>query len=312
MFCTNCGTKLNDDALFCTNCGARVNDVPEAVPVTRPAAEPVKYEDKNEQVAVMMQSPAAVTSKEVVPLNISIQPVPNTVNAQQLTNDKPQYTNIPYSEPDTLPQVQKQKKTIIPLAVLSLIFALLTIGAAIAEMLDDASGVQDIARLIEMMISVVVIIIYAFSNNRTVSVLKGIALSILLISDIIFVGYSSIKYAIDSFGSDITILAILKDVNEETVTAYFISILVWCGSMYIFFIIDAIRSFAGARGAKTITLFFGYIAILGIIVQMVLKMIIDGELSLILGFVPVNLIYIFLILTIAFGISAKKKIKITK
>ncbi len=53
MFCTECGTKLNDGALFCTNCGYKIpaeaairpaeNNVEETVvPVAVPVAQPVK------------------------------------------------------------------------------------------------------------------------------------------------------------------------------------------------------------------------------------------------------------------------------
>ena len=27
MFCKNCGSKLDDDAIFCTNCGKKLSDV---------------------------------------------------------------------------------------------------------------------------------------------------------------------------------------------------------------------------------------------------------------------------------------------
>ncbi len=39
MFCHNCGTKNDDDALFCLNCGTKLK-VPEAAPVAAPAAAP--------------------------------------------------------------------------------------------------------------------------------------------------------------------------------------------------------------------------------------------------------------------------------
>ena len=42
MFCPNCGTKNEDEALFCGNCGTRlVIDVPQETPVQESvAAEP--------------------------------------------------------------------------------------------------------------------------------------------------------------------------------------------------------------------------------------------------------------------------------
>jgi len=37
MFCSKCGTQLDDDARFCSKCGAPVTAV-DAVPVGNPAA----------------------------------------------------------------------------------------------------------------------------------------------------------------------------------------------------------------------------------------------------------------------------------
>ena len=40
MFCPNCGTKNEDDALFCGNCGTRlVIDVPQETPVQESVEE---------------------------------------------------------------------------------------------------------------------------------------------------------------------------------------------------------------------------------------------------------------------------------
>ena len=43
-FCTNCGTKLADDAKFCTECGAKVEPLPSE-PVTEPVTTPAPASD---------------------------------------------------------------------------------------------------------------------------------------------------------------------------------------------------------------------------------------------------------------------------
>ena len=53
MFCPNCGTKNEDDALFCGNCGTRlVIDVPQETPVQE------SVEEEPEETPVQENVPA--------------------------------------------------------------------------------------------------------------------------------------------------------------------------------------------------------------------------------------------------------------
>lgn len=68
MFCTQCGTKLPDDARFCTNCGASVASKAPA-PVETQAAEPVPA-----------QAPAVNPGETVVTLD-AVEPTPENTSA---------------------------------------------------------------------------------------------------------------------------------------------------------------------------------------------------------------------------------------
>lgn len=326
MFCTNCGNKVNDDAVFCTNCGFKLYkeekeaQIPEASPVIRPNFQVGGNDNTAKEVANQAKLPSQKEEEEVVPVNIMVQPVPDTMPVNEIPKKTDEingsstayvpYGNQQYVQMQNFAQEVKVRKNIIAFSVLSVIFSLLTIAASVFEMLDDVSEIQDIARLIEVCITSIILIIYAFSNNRTVSVLKGIAVAVTMAADIIFVGYSSVKYCINSLTGNnaIRVLSLASGEKEWVITAFFISMLAWFGEMYIFFIIEAIRGFAGARGAKTITLFFGFVAAAALIANIVFRSIIEG-MTLYYDVVPMNLGYVFLILTMCFGIIGKKRLK---
>ena len=64
MFCYNCGSKLEDDAVFCTNCGAKQEEQVAQEPVQQeaPAAEPVAVVEEVPVVApVIPQNAVMVT-----------------------------------------------------------------------------------------------------------------------------------------------------------------------------------------------------------------------------------------------------------
>lgn len=325
MYCTNCGNMVRDDDLFCTNCGTKIqrpenhaetktmekkeavnfvpikNHIPEAVPVERPVQELEK----------ISKELVREEKDEVIPVNISIQPVPSFQEQNPAINRSPENPSVYYNNSGGIEEAEqnvKQKSTIIPLAVFSVIFAVLTIAAAVIEMLDGSSEISDVARLIELSIASVIVLIFAVTNIKTVSTLKGIALIIFMVSDIIFVGFSSVEYAIDALGNGVKSMAKYFDVSEGIISAYMVTIIVWFVSMYIFFMADAIRAFINTRKAKTITLLFGYISLLAVIMQILSKLIIEGEIKLYLGFMPMNLTYIFFLIAVMLGISSKKKI----
>ena len=70
MFCSNCGTKLNEGAKFCHGCGAAVGAViPPAPPVIEQPAQPKPQERQQEYVGKILKCPHCgnpVTEREVV------------------------------------------------------------------------------------------------------------------------------------------------------------------------------------------------------------------------------------------------------
>lgn len=74
MFCTQCGTKLPDDARFCTNCGASVASKAPA-PAETQAAEPVPA-----------QAPAVNPGETVVTLD-AVEPTPENASAVEAAAD---------------------------------------------------------------------------------------------------------------------------------------------------------------------------------------------------------------------------------
>ena len=325
MFCTRCGSKVSDDdAIFCAYCGYKLHreENEATTPIIKPESKICTMDNENKEVASVMEQMEKVPEKEVVPVNIMVQPVPDTMAANEISKQTEgiegngsttymPYENQQYVEMEQSSEDVNEKKNIIAFSVLSVIFALFTIAASVFEMLDARSEMQDIARLIEISITAIILIVYAFLNNRTVSVLKGIAVVIAMAADIIFVGFSSIQYSIESLTSSFTVhrLSIGNGKEEWIIAAFFISMLVWFGAMYIFFIIDAIRSFIGTRNIKTFTLFFGFVAAVAIVANIIFRAIIEDSVTLYLEIVPMNLGYVFLILTMCFGFMEKKKLK---
>lgn len=327
MFCTNCGNQVDENAVFCTNCGFKlykeeVTQIPEAEPVIRPESQVSTFNNENQSVANVTQQPVKSPDEEVVPVNIMVQPVPDTTAEREIPKQTAAINGgngasfVPYNNPQYVQMQQpvsaiKEKKNIIAFSILSVLFALLTIAASVFEMLDDVSEIQDVVRLIELSITSIILIVYAFTNDRTVSVLKGIAVAIAMVADAVFIGASSIKYSIESITNDNTITLLSKGSGKDewVIMAFFISMLVWFGAMYIFFIIDAIRGFTGTRRIKTFVLFFGFIAVIGVIANIIFRAIIEDGIVLYSDIVPMNIIYVFFILTMCFGIIGKKNLK---
>jgi len=59
MFCTHCGTQVDEGKNFCRNCGARIGKASEAAPVNPPPMEPTATSTKEQQPVAAAQ-PATV------------------------------------------------------------------------------------------------------------------------------------------------------------------------------------------------------------------------------------------------------------
>ena len=101
LFCSNCGTRLNEGARFCHGCGAAVSPAPEPVPQPAPIPQPVPAPVFQPE-PMPQPVPAPVPQPEPMP-----QPVPAPV---------PQPEPMPQPAPEPVPapkpvQPPKQKKT---------------------------------------------------------------------------------------------------------------------------------------------------------------------------------------------------------
>ena len=76
MFCTNCGTRLDDDILFCPNCGTRI-----AHEATEEKNAEVKEEEKPAEVKAE-EKPAEVKAEEK-PAEVKAEEKPAEVNAEE-------------------------------------------------------------------------------------------------------------------------------------------------------------------------------------------------------------------------------------
>lgn len=277
MFCTNCGNKVNDEALFCIHCGTKIK-----------RQEDVKSAEQVQPLINMQQN-----TQPVINMQQNTQPL---INMQQNTQ--------PVKE--VLPEKLQERTRIIPLTIISILFSILAIAAAVSEMIDGSGEISDIAKLIIISVTSAVLIVSAVSDSRFISVLKGNMLTIFLIADIVFVGFSSVKYAIETMGTDASKLAKSFDVSEGLIMAYLVSVIVWIVGMYIFFIIDMIRAYIGTGKIKILTLFFGCVAALGVIMQMILMAVVQGSITVYFGFIPINTVYACMILGAVFGVASKK------
>ncbi len=97
MFCPNCGTKNDDDALFCANCGTKL-EVP--TPVAEPAPAPV------ETAPVAEPAPAPVEAAPVA------EPAPAPVEAAPVAEPAPAPVEAaPVAEPAPVPVVEEAPVT---------------------------------------------------------------------------------------------------------------------------------------------------------------------------------------------------------
>lgn len=80
MFCPNCGTKNEDDALFCGNCGTRlVIDVPQETPVQESVEKEPEVTPVQENVPA---EPEETPVQESVPAEPEVTPVQQSVPVQ--------------------------------------------------------------------------------------------------------------------------------------------------------------------------------------------------------------------------------------
>ena len=98
MFCPNCGTKNDEEALFCGNCGTRLLiDVPQETPV-QPEVTPVQ-ESAPAQPEVTPVQESAPAQPEVTPVQESVPVQPEVTPVQESAPAQPEVTPVQESVP---------------------------------------------------------------------------------------------------------------------------------------------------------------------------------------------------------------------
>ena len=85
MFCTNCGTRLDDDVLFCPNCGTKiVREVAEEKPAEVKAEEkPVEVKAEEKPVEAKAEEKPAEVKAEEKPAEVKAEEKPVEVKAEE-------------------------------------------------------------------------------------------------------------------------------------------------------------------------------------------------------------------------------------
>ena len=91
MFCPNCGTKNEDEALFCGNCGTRlVIDVPQETPVQESVEEEPEVTSVQENVSAEPEETPVQESVPVQPQQVfGQQPVQQAQFTGQVSGQQP-------------------------------------------------------------------------------------------------------------------------------------------------------------------------------------------------------------------------------
>ncbi len=307
MFCTNCGNNIEDDAVFCIHCGQKI-----VTEIQKKQTEEVSVFDYSDRTpAVKFMEPAVTKKEEIVPVEIIESPmmdsrmfspigiqgtsplgIDTTAQTNQLTG-----TSMPMIEM----KANKQKDSILPLKIISIIFSILTIAAAIVQVIYEASNDGEIINIIwalSFAVVAITLVLFSVKNNVIISRVKGITFIMLIILDVVFVGFSTLKYSFNElFTSSL----------ERNETIYMIVLIVMTISLYVYLLFDAIRSLVLAKGMKTLTVFVGYIPLLAVILQIVIKALNDNKIKLMMGFLPTNTIIALFLLASMFGVAARKR-----
>ena len=155
MFCPNCGTKNEDEALFCGNCGTRlVIDVPQETPVQESvAAEPEETPVQESVTAEPEETPVQESTPvepEVTPVQENVSAEPEETPVQESVPVQPQqvFGQQPVQQAQFTGQVSGQqpanKKTArFPKGIIAIVAAGVAVIAAIIIFVCVGKNVTD-------------------------------------------------------------------------------------------------------------------------------------------------------------------------
>lgn len=82
MFCTECGSKLEEGTVFCPNCGAKLN---QDQPKTEPQPETPVRQEPVQQTPPVYQAPQYQPVQQTPP---AYQPQPNVIRQHEITQEE--------------------------------------------------------------------------------------------------------------------------------------------------------------------------------------------------------------------------------
>ena len=282
MFCFKCGTRVADDAVFCLNCGNRI------------ASEQPVAQQSVGQEEVMQQS--IIEQEEV------IQPTyEQPINEQQAVVQQPVYDQSQYvqhgafqpaqnmyqsgyNQPSTQAfyntpaQSVKKEKASVPAVIFLNIAALAAIAISVGYFINGNIGLGVINAI--YFVTSIMLFCYCFSAKKSVNLIKGAAYVLLLVMNVIFLGFSEIKEAFTIFGSEHSIM---------TDYYYAVILILQYIFLYVYLIASIIKSFADNNKTSYFTCLCGYFALIFIIAGAVVNIASDTPGSFIFSFIPIDL-----------------------
>ena len=312
MFCMKCGTKLADDAVFCFNCGNRLTPeqpVAEAIAssssVVNESSVNLSNEFKQQAEQTVNQfapeSPAGQFMAEQ-PIN---QFAPEQLNMNSASYHQPVFNQPSYRQP-TQPVYQqpiaqnqiplkKGSKATVPAVIFAVLAVLSSVMICVSAFIkgDMGTGFENIA----FALCSVLIIVFAVSKSGISSILKGVGLVIVTALHVIFFGVAAFGACFDIFG------------NAKAGIDYYYAVILLLELvlLYVFMLLNIVRSFMNAKKASSIMLLVGYIAGLLIIAAFVVDVVSELAGLFAFGFIPIDLGLVLMLLADIFAIIARAK-----
>lgn len=319
MFCVKCGTRLADNAVFCVNCGSRVaTEQDVAQPVVQ---EPIMMETPVVEEPVMQEpvvmAPPVVEEPVAQDPVIMASPVVEQPVTQQNAYDQRQYTQSGTFQPvqtqpmqqmyqpqqpvmqqafyNTPAKTKEKGNASVPAIIFLVIAAIASIAIAVGNFIDGEVG-MGVMNICYFATSIIVIV-YSTSSKKIGSILKGVFFLVMLVLNVIFVGYAAFMKSFDGF----------KNAKVGTDYYYSIILLLQYIFLYVYMMISVVRSFMGKEKVSYVTCILGYFAMLLIIAAFVIDVVSDINGLFVFKFIPIDLGIVALIIGDLFAMIRKSK-----
>ena len=314
MFCFKCGTRVADDAVFCLNCGNRItNEQPVAQepvmqqPVAQTTVEQQMFQPTAQEQPVFQPTvQEQPVSQDTVVLNPSMQPMyteqPVATPVQQPIYNQNQYVdqsqyvqhgafqpaqntyqpgyNQPYTQAfyNTPAQPVKREKTSAMAILFLFIASFVAIAISVGYFINGNVGLG-VVNAVYFVVSIM-LLCYCFSSKKSANVIKAVGYVLLLVMNVIFLGFSEIREAFTIFGSD---NAMMTDYY------YAIILILQYVFLYIYLVVSVIRGFTNKNETSYFACLCGYFALILIIAGAVVNIASDTPGAFVFNIIPIDL-----------------------